>query len=126
MQACKLTITTYVDGQKTEFSSQGELALSAFGATLRYRQENAVVTVTWDGENVCIERKGDYTLKLLLQRGARTIGSIGIGGNEGEVEVETHRVEYAVSKNSLLVMLHYDLIIGGEAQRMQLRISARI
>ena len=126
MQACKLTITTSVDGQKTEFSSQGELSLSTFGATLRYRQENAVVTVTWDGESVCIERKGDYSLKLLLQRGTRTIGSIGIGGNEGEVEVETHRVEYAVGKNSLLAMLHYELIIGGEAQRMQLRISARI
>ena len=126
MQACKLTITTAVDGQKTEFSCQGELELSTFGAKLQYRQENALVTLIWEGESVSIERKGDYTLKLLLQRGTRTIGSIGIGGNEGKVEVEAHRVEYAVSKNSLLAMLHYDLIIGGEAQRMQLRISARI
>ena len=126
MQACKLMISTMVDDQKTEFSCQGELDLSTFGATLRYRQENALVTVTWKGESVFIERQGDYTLRLLLQRGVRTCGSIGIGGNEGEIEIETHRLDYAVSKNSLLSMLHYDLIIGGETQHMQLRISARI
>ena len=126
MQACKLTITTLVDGQKTEFSCQGELELSTFTAILRYREENAIVTLSWNGESVSIDRQGDYTLRLFLQRGARTVGSIGIGGNEGEVEVETHRLDYAVRKNSLLAMLHYDLIIGGEAQRMQLRISARI
>ena len=126
MQACKLTINTCVDGQETEFSCPGELELSAFGAKLQYRQENALVTLVFNKETVSIVRLGDYTLKLFLQSGVRTVGYLGIGGNEGEVEIETERVDYAVRKNALLAMLHYDLIIGGEVQRMKLRISARL
>ncbi|MBQ8428762.1 MAG: DUF1934 family protein [Clostridia bacterium] len=126
MQACKLTINTSVDGQETEFACEGELELSAFGAILRYRQEKALVTLTLDGETVSVERVGDYTLSLLLKRGVRTIGRIGIGGNEGEVEVEAYRIDYAVRQNSLLAMLRYNLIIGDEEQRMQLRITARV
>ena len=126
MEACKLTINTSADGQETEFSCPGEMKLSTFGATLRYRQENALVTLTLDGETALVERVGDYTLKLFLKRGVRTVGSIGIGGNEGEVEVETSRVDYVIRKDSLLAMLHYDLIFGGEAQKMKLRISARL
>ena len=126
MQACKLTINTSADGQEAEFSCPGEMKLSTFGATLRYRQENAFVTLTLDGETALVERVGDYTLKLFLKRGVRTVGSIGIGGNEGEVEVETSRVDYVIRKDSLLAMLHYDLIFGGETQKMKLRISARL
>ena len=125
MRACNLTITTAVDGNEQEFKTKGEMELSLHSAILRYREQNAITQLTLEGNRAKVRREGDYTLFLELEAQTLTDGSLGIGGGEGEIKTYTHKVEYSVGKDSLLAVLHYDLIIGSEKQEMKLRILAR-
>lgn len=100
-----------------------ELALS--GAELFYREENALVAVKLHDSMAEIIREGDYTLRLFLEEGKQTLGTIGIGGAEGEIQTFARRIAYSVSKDSLLLSLHYDLMISGETQEMKLRLLSR-
>ena len=125
MRKCNLTITTAVDGQEQEFATRGEMELSLASALLRYREENAITLLKLYGNRASVQREGDYTLSLQLTEQALTDGSLGIGGGAGEIKTYTHKVGYSVGKDSLLAVLHYDLIIGGEKQEMKLRILAR-
>ena len=126
MQACKLTITTTADGVENTVSRDGEAELSLTSVQLRYREESAFVVMKLEGESAEIQREGDYSLRLFLKRGELTQGTIGIGGSNGEIQTFTHRVSYSISKDSLLLSLHYDFIISGERQVMKLRLLARL
>ena len=125
MKSCNLTITTTMDGVENSIKREGEMEISLSNVRLRYREENALVFIKLQGENAEIERQGDYTLRLNLNRGKFSKGEIGIGGSGGEIETFTHRVSYSVSKDSLLLSLHYDPIISGEKQEMKLRLLSR-
>lgn len=125
MKKCRLTITTETDGRETSVVREGEMELSSEGVFLQYREENAVVTVTFRGESAEISRVGDYSLKLSLRRGEQTKGSLGFGDACGDVEIYTHKVAYSTSEDSLLFSLRYDLIISGETQTMKLRALGR-
>lgn len=125
MEYCLLNITTSVDGQESEFSCKGTLSLSTRSATLSYSQENALVTLVLDGESATIDRVGDYSLRLPLKKGERSVGMLGLGESGGEIVCFSHKITYSISKNSLLAFLHYDLYFGQEIQEMKLRILAR-
>lgn len=125
MKLCRFSITTTADGQENSFVKDGEMQLSTEEITLVYREENALVRMVLRGETATIQREGDYSLLLNLQRGMKTAGEIGIGGSCGEIEIITHRIQYATMENSLLLSLQYDLIISGEKQKMQLRLLGR-
>ncbi len=126
MKPCELTITTNVDGQENTIVRKGEIELSSSVVRIRYREENAIVDVRLQGETANVERQGDYTLKLCLERGKITNGEIGIGGAGGAIQTVTHKVAYSVTERSLLLSLQYDLVIGGEVQKMSLRILGRV
>ncbi len=125
LQACLITITTTVDGQETKIVRQGEMALSTLSARIIYQEENALVDMFFHGNEVTVERQGDYTLRLHLKNGEKTVGSIGLGDVCGEVETHAKKLSYTLNENSLLALLHYDLMISGEKQNMQLRIYAK-
>jgi uncharacterized beta-barrel protein YwiB (DUF1934 family) len=91
-----------------------------------YREENATVALQLEGETAIVERRGDYTLRLHLERGKTTQGELGIGGASGEIQTLTRAVQYSIREKSLLISLKYDLIISGERQNMQLRILGRL
>ncbi len=125
MQACRLTITTVADGNESTISRKGEFDLSLEKITVCYREENALVRITLQGEKAEMERRGDYDLSLRLHRGEKTEGCIGMGGSEGAISLYAHKVAYSVGKDSLLLSLHYDLLISGEKQEMKLRLYAK-
>ena len=125
MKACKVTITTMADGQENTIVRDGEMELSASKITLVYREPSAAVRMQLEGETAIVERMGDYTLRLHLSRGKITEGEIGIGGSSGPIQSFTHRVNYSATENSLLLALRYDLIISGDTQKMQLRLTSR-
>lgn len=125
MKACRLAITTTAEGVENSIDREGEMELSLSKVLLRYREENAFVFIKLEGETAEIERQGDYTLRLCLKRGKLAKGKIGLGGDDGEIETFAHRVLYFVSKDSILLSLHYDLIISGEKQEMKLRLTSR-
>ncbi len=125
LQACSITITTTADGQETKIVRQGKMALSALSARVIYQEESALVDMFFQGDQVTIARTGDYTLQLCLKDGETTTGSIGLGDSSGKVETQTHKASYSLGEKSLLALLHYDLMISGERQKMQLRIHAK-
>ena len=126
MKECELTIASSADGQENNFMRKGEMELSIHCAKVRYEDEGALVCMDFQGETLDILRRGDYTLKISLQRGVVREGNLGIGGNEGAIHTLAHKVAYSISGNSLLATLHYDLLIGDEPQKMKLRILARL
>ncbi len=125
MKACEVSIITMVDGEKRSFSCKGSMEVSVFGTQIFYSEPNANVQVSLGKETATIVRQGDYTLSLLLKRGEMTVGKLGIGGNEGEIQVYTYKVEYSIRENAVMAILHYDLLMGDGRQQMKLRMVAR-
>lgn len=125
MRTCDISITTVADGKKTSFSAKGEMLLSAYKAQLAYREEQSRVQVYLETETAMILREGDYTLRIPLKRGEMTSGTLGVGGNEGEIKAFAYKVEYSIREDSLLAILHYDLLFGEGRQEMKLRVVAR-
>ncbi len=125
MQYCTITITTTVDEKQTTAKRHGNMQLSATSAVLVYREESAQVSISLFPEYGEIVRVGDYTLKLPLKTGEVLQGKIGIGDSHGAVEVDTHKIAFSTSENSLLAQLQYTLIFGKERQVMRLRIHAK-
>ena len=125
MKSCRMTITTATDGQENSIVRDGDMKLSCSSALLRYQEENAFVIMKIEGEVVEIERQGDYTLHLKLKKNEILEGSIGIGGSEGPIQAVARKVSYSVTKDSILLSLHYDLIFGVEIQTIKLRVISR-
>ncbi|MBQ8659130.1 MAG: DUF1934 family protein [Clostridia bacterium] len=125
MQACDLTIVTIADGTEKSIRRNAEMELTPFSAVLRYREENAVVTVRIENGKVFLSRDGDYSLFLPLKEGEETTGTLGIGGSEGEIKIFSERVGFSIGQRSLLAVLKYTLDFGREKQKMQIRLNAR-
>ena len=125
MKDCRLTITTTVDGQETNVTRLGKMDLQPLGVTLYYREENAEVTIHARTNRVEIERKGDYSMRLTFVENELLSGTLGIGGNEGSLQTQTHRLAFSVTEHSFLLLLQYALIFSKEKQEMKIRISAR-
>ena len=126
MQACKLTITTAVDGQETTLARAGQIEISDGKATLTYQEETAQVSISLQKGEAVVERQGDYALTLFLQQGKTLEGKIGLGESSGVVAVKTYHVKYSIERNLFRLALRYDLLFGEGIQKMQLRIRAQI
>ncbi len=125
MQDVFLTISTTVDGEESRLSCNAEMECTALSAVLRYRDENAEVSIFVNGSEAVVDRKGDYGLYLPLKESERTVGTLSVMGNEGSVEIFTDRLAYSIRKNTLLMQLQYTLYFGSEKQEMRLRIHAK-
>ncbi len=126
MQACYLTITTTADGEESTVVKEGELSFGVRSTELRYKDGGSVVTLFAQGQSVTIDRQGDYSFFLPLECGESTVGTLGIGGAEGELSLYTHKAQYVVGEASFLLLLEYDMIMGGGTQKMKLRLHARL
>lgn len=125
MQKCKFTIWTTVDGQTSVLEREGEMSLAREEVRLCYREENAFVTLSVQGEYAQISREGDYSMRLELKRGETLDGTLGIGGGQGKIQAYAHKINYSITKDSLLLLLEYDLLFGEEKQKMKLRMLSR-
>ncbi len=125
MAACNVFITTIVDGAETKFRYEGELSIRVQSFEIRYFEPQARVCLFVGNDRAEMKREGDYSLKLFFERDAMLNGTLGIAGSEGSVQTHTHYFAYSVKEKSALLSLKYDLIIGTEKQRMEIRILAR-
>ncbi len=124
MAICKLTIRTIADGTENKIVRMGKIEEDDKGVTLRYREENAEVFLRVFGKRAQVQREGDYSLLLPLAEGEKSVGALGLGGTEGEVEITTERVECTQGKEETKIALRYVLLFNGDPQKMQLEITA--
>ena len=117
-----LKIKTSTDSTETEIVRVGKVEETANGLILRYHEETAEVEIRIYKERADLFRQGDYNLKLPLEQGKKTIGLLGLGGNEGEIEIFTREIFVGNAQGLMLVKLDYDLYFGQEKQEMKLRI----
>lgn len=125
MQKCMVSITTTADGTENTIIREGKMFLADDLVKLVYREENALICIELQENTARIERSGDYTLKLSLQNGKTGQGEIGINGASGSVGTFTDRILYSVTGESLHAVLHYDLLIAGQRQKMRLNLRAK-
>lgn len=126
MQNCLVRICTSADGTESNVTRVGELTACGEEVALTYREENAIVRMHWTGEGVRLERDGDYRLRLRLKQGKAEVGEIGIGGATGEIRTFTDKIFYSLADGELRAILHYDLLLSGERQKMRLKIQANV
>jgi uncharacterized beta-barrel protein YwiB (DUF1934 family) len=126
VQKCKFTIWTTADNQTSVFEGEGEMSLAREEVRVCYREKNAFVRLLVQGESAQIFREGDYSLHLDLKRGETRNGALGLGEGQGLIQAFTHKINYSVSKDSLLLLLEYDLLFGEEKQEMKLRLLSRL
>ena len=125
MRKCLVNITTSADGVENTITREGRMSFPETLVKLVYQEENALVCMEFCGSSARVERSGDYTLKLSLQSGKSGEGEIGINGASGSVGTFTDRILYSTTEDSLRVVLHYDLLIAGQRQKMRLNIRAK-
>ena len=125
MKDCTISITTTIDGETFEIVRKGKCELSLVSALLYYKEEQAKVAITLQDGVLEIEREGDYTQALRFENEKTCEGKLGIMGTEGDIYTKTHKLGYALTENSLLLSLHYDLIIGNELQYTKIRLFVK-
>ena len=125
IRKCDLTLKSIVDGTENTFFAEGRL--ENFGEKIKvcYREDPAVIHVTFHEGKAWIDREGDYSLCLALNEGELTQGEIGINGNVGELEIRTHKIEFSYLDNQLSARLRYDILLGDGVQEMELIIQAK-
>ena len=126
IRKCDLTLKSIVDGAENSFFAEGRL--EDFGEKIKvcYREDPAVIHVTFQGGKAWVDRGGDYSLLLELSQGEVTKGEIGINGNVGELEIRTHTIELSYIGNGLTARLKYDILLGEGIQEMELLIQAKV
>lgn len=124
MNNCSILIKTVADGVENTVRRDGKFLV---GETVKicYAEQSAEICLTIENGCVTIERKGDYGMFLQLTPHTITAGTLSISGNQGEIRVQTERVECTQSENGLRVRLQYTLLIGNERQEMQLFIVVK-
>ena len=127
IKKCEVNLKSIVDGVENFFCVEGRLENHAGKIKVCYREEPAIIHIVFTAQGEAfIDRDGDYTLKLPLTQNQTTQGEIGINGNVGDLGIYTHCVEYSLTENSLEARLGYDLLLGEEAQKMELIIKATV
>lgn len=101
------------------------MELTPLSARLRYMQNTDVTVLSFENQTVTVAREGDYSMRLTLKEGKTLEGKFILNGNEGVFPVQTQKVAYAITEQSLLASLHYKLLFDGGAQEMKLRLNAR-
>ena len=121
MKNCKLIITTTIDNQSTEIVRKTQASLSPFLTKIVYSEENAQVNITLENGVLHIERTGDYTQSLHFKDGEILEGRLGICGADGVIHTHTRKLSFSVTDTSLLLSLHYVLLVGDEPQDVKIR-----
>ena len=118
-------MTTAVDGKESNFVLNGEMEVVENTIKIQYTDKDANVKIDIEENVVQVLRQGDYLLRLRLIQGQLTESVIGIQGSEGEIKTFAEKIAYSLRKDSLLLTMRYDLIMGNETQKMQFRLFAK-
>lgn len=121
---CQVVIVTETDGKKTRVVRKGDLCV-ATDITLCYTEECAETKLILRGSTVEIVRKGDYSLVMRFEKGKILDGTLGLAGNVGVIQTKTERIGYSVIDGNFALRLKYQLLTGGEPQKMRVSIDTK-
>lgn len=124
----KITITTQIDDTAENFANfNGEMDFSLLGAKVLYQDGEASVRIQINAQTLVIERSGDYGFFLELREGENIPAKLNVAGAEGDLTAYTEYLRYAIKEKSLLLSVKYALVfVGGERQKMKIRLTARL
>ena len=126
MQNGTLTITTIIEGNKTQVEYAAQMRLQEDSVLLTYEDGGARVQITFENGVLQINRQGDYQMQLTLKNGELQSGSLGIGAQSGEVAVHTQKLTSKVKDDAWLCTAKYALMLGDEPQQTSVRMYAVI
>jgi uncharacterized beta-barrel protein YwiB (DUF1934 family) len=124
MNNCSILIKTVADEVENTVRRDGKFSIGK-SVKICYAEQNAEIDLTIENGCARIERTGDYGMRLQLTPDTITAGTLSIGGNQGEIRVQTEKVECKATENGLRVRLQYALLLGKERQEMQLWIVVK-
>lgn len=124
-RSCKIEIITFIDGQKTEYISNGQCRVSFPEATIRYVYEGDASEFAVLKNGAEIRRKGAFTLVLPFEEGKKTLGKTVFAGGEGNLELFTDRFSVRYEENGLHIFLEYRLLFQGEEQETKTELTVR-
>ena len=125
MKACRLTISTTIDGKETRVTRDGEYSFDEQGVRLCYREENAVVGLLLKDSTLTVERRGDYRMLLRLCENCTLQGELGIGDSVGDIRIQTLKLQSRAEKDAWLLLAEYVLLAGTQPQKTKLRLSVK-
>lgn len=126
MQKGTLTITTIIDGNKTQVEYAAQMRLQKDSVLLTYEDGAARVQITFENGVLQIDRQGDYQMQLTLKNGELVSGRLGIGGQSGEVATHTQKLTSKIKQGAWLCTAKYALLIGAQPQMTSVRMYAAV
>ncbi len=126
MRVCKLIVKTRVDGAEQKIVRMGKIESLDDGTRILYKEENATVQMTLRENEAILEREGEYSLRLPLTKGERTVGVLDFAGSAGDISVETYEIAFEQGENCLNATLRYALLFGEEKQDMLVKIRGEV
>ena len=126
MQNGTLTITTVIEGNQTQVEYAAQMRLQEDSVLLIYEDGGARVQISFERGVLQINRQGDYQMQLTLKKGELQSGSLGIGGQSGEVATHTQKLTSKIKAGGWLCTAKYALIIGGQPQVTSVRMYAAV
>lgn len=118
----KCNVVLYGDGQNQNFSFVGELILCEKYCSLSYNFNGDDCLLTYDGELLRHENKGEIPVNIEFVPNKKTLCKIGSGEFFGEIPVLTNSLEVRIDDKKVFIDVVYEL--GGENKQM--KISAQV
>ncbi len=104
----------HMDGETAETLQQaaGILRQSPGGMTLTYKQEDTVTVVTVSSEQIIIERRGEYSSRLILETGKTHSCPYGTPYGSFMLGVTARKITNELQENGGRLTLAYELDMG--------------
>ena len=114
----KCKVVLHSDGQTQNFSCVGELILNEKSFSLSYTFGPDICFLTYDGEILRHEKKGEIPVSIEFVSSGKTLCKIGSDGFSGEIPVYTNSLEVRVCDGNISIEIVYEL--GGENKQMKI------
>ena len=113
---CKVVI--FGEDKTQKFSCEGELILRKAGFSLSYVFDGNKCLLSYDGEILYHQQKGEIPVNLEFVANKKTLCKIGEGNFCGEFPVLTHILQVQLGTQNISVNVVYEL--NGDKKQMQI------
>ena len=123
MNACRLRIVTETDGERSEFSAEGNSEISGNTLSVFYMQEEDETSLRVQDDALFMMRHGvASSMSAEFRRDSDTTLCILFGENEARIPVRTVTFQKLQKRESIFIALDYELHFPENSQFFSLKI----